>query len=204
MRLKPATKSRFGQSSGLCIFDLMGPRTYIETPRLILRDWLPADNQPYIDLNLDAVVMEFFPSIRTAEETLAQIEKLKAHIKQYGYGFFAMERKDNGQFIGFTGLSQPGFEADFTPCVEIGWRLSRENWGLGFATEAAKACLQFGFNDLGLDEILSFTSVHNIRSEQVMKKIGMVKAGYFEHPMMDDGHFLQQHVLYKKTVAGQL
>lgn len=118
-------------------------------------------------------------------------------MEQYGYGFFAVERKDNGEFIGFTGLTHPGFEAEFTPCVEIGWRLSKQNWGQGFATEAAMACLKFGFQELGLNEIYSFTSVHNLRSEQVMKKIGMIKEGYFEHPLMDDGHFLKQHVLYK-------
>jgi RimJ/RimL family protein N-acetyltransferase len=177
----------------------MQPKIYIETPRLILRDWQETDNAPYIALNNDTAVMEFFPSMKTAEETIEQVERLKAHIAAYGYGFFAVERKDNQQFIGFTGIAHPGFEAEFTPCVEIGWRLSRENWGLGFATEAAIACLEFGFNDFGFKEIYSFTAVHNIRSEQVMKKIGMVQDGYFDHPVIEDGHFLKKHVLYKLT-----
>jgi RimJ/RimL family protein N-acetyltransferase len=175
----------------------MQPRIFIETPRLILRDWIPADHGPYIALNSDKAVMEFFPSIKTPEETIAQIERIKLHIEQFGYGFFAVERKDNGRFIGFTGISHPGFEAEFTPCVEIGWRLSRENWVLGFATEAAVACLDYGFNVLGIEEIYSFTSVHNIRSENVMKKIGMIKQGNFQHPSIEAGHFLREHVLYK-------
>jgi RimJ/RimL family protein N-acetyltransferase len=169
---------------------------FVETPRLILRSWLPSDYEPYIAMNQDPEVMEFFPSLLTAEQSTEHIQSFIEKITGYGYGFFAAERKDNGQFIGFTGLSRPGFEAAFTPCVEIGWRLSRENWGRGFATEAAKACLKFGFEDLGLDKIYSFTSVHNKRSEHVMEKIGMKKAGYFDHPRVPEGYFLRKHVLY--------
>ena len=175
----------------------MAPKVFIETQRLILRDWTTTDEAPYIALNSDASVMEFFPSVSTEIETIAQIARFTQRISNSGYGFFAIEIKDNRQFIGFTGLSNPTFEAAFTPCVEIGWRLSRENWGYGFATEAAKACVKFGFKDLGIDEIYSFTSVHNLRSEQVMKKIGMIKQGYFDHPLIEDGHFLKKHVLYK-------
>ncbi len=141
--------------------------------------------------------MEFFPSVKTGVETTEQIARLSRQIKQQGYGFFAIERKDNSAFIGFTGLEHPGFEAEFTPCVEIGWRLSKENWGDGFATEAALACLDFGFNQLGLNEIYSFTAVPNIRSEKVMQRIGMRKAGYFDHPGIAEGHWLGEHVLYK-------
>lgn len=165
-----------------------------------MRHWQESDHEPFIQLNMDEEVMEFFPSTRTREETLMQIERIKSRIDELGYGFFAVERKDNGQFIGFTGLTHPGFESYFTPCVEIGWRLSKANWGYGFATEAAKACLQFGFDTLKLNEIYSFTTVHNQRSEQVMKKIGMIKIGLFDHPAMEDGHALKQHVLYKITI----
>jgi RimJ/RimL family protein N-acetyltransferase len=169
----------------------------IETPRLILRQWKASDYDPYIQLNKDSDVMEFFPSVSSKDESLAQVDRFIAHIDQHGFGFFAVERKDSGQFVGFTGLSHPRFEASFTPCVEIGWRLSKANWGQGFATEAAKACLEFGFGSIGLDEIYAFTSVHNKRSEQVMLKAGMLKQGEFEHPLIEDGHFLRQHVLYK-------
>lgn len=142
--------------------------------------------------------MEFFPSVKTEAETLEQIERIKNTIAKNGYGFFALERKDNQQFIGFTGLTHPGFESYFTPCIEIGWRLSKANWNMGFATEAAKACLDFGFNKLGVDEIYSFTAVLNVRSEQVMKKIGMVKEGLFDHPSVEGA--LKQHVLYKTNI----
>jgi len=140
--------------------------------------------------------MAFFPSVRSAGETMEQIQRISKHIAEYGYGFFALERKDNRRFIGFTGLSHPGFEAAFTPCVEIGWRLSMENWGQGFATEAGKACLEFGFDTLGLDEIYSFTAVQNKPSEKVMQRIGMVKKGYFDHPSIDNESELKNHVLY--------
>ena len=133
---------------------------------------------------------------------MAQIGRIKDHIKQHGFGFFAMERKDNGQFIGFTGLMRPGFDAHFTPCVEIGWRLNKKSWGYGYATEAGKACLELGFDDLKLDKIYSFTSIHNIPSEKVMQRIGMTKMGYFDHPGIEDGHLLKKHVLYRLTNPG--
>jgi len=173
------------------------PQVFIETPRLILRQWKASDHEPYIKLNRDTNVMEFFPSVLSREETLAQIERISNHITQYGYGLFALERKDNHKFIGFTGLSHPSFESHFTPCVEIGWRLSRANWDQGFATEAAKACLDYGLHTVKLGEIYSFTSVYNVRSEQVMVKTGMVKQGVFDHPLIEDGDILKQHVLYK-------
>lgn len=173
------------------------PHIFLETPRLILREWQESDYEPYIALNADPVVMEYFPSVRSPGETMAQIGRIVSNMDERGYGFFAVERKDNGQFIGFTGLTNAPFESWFTPCVEIGWRLSRENWGCGFATEAAKACLYYGFDRLGLGEIYSFTSIHNTRSEQVMKKIGMVKEGVFGHPSIADGNWLKEHVLYK-------
>lgn len=170
---------------------------FIETQRLILRDWKLSDHELFIALNADPAVMEFFPSVQTPEATLAQIERITEHLRAHGYGFFALERKDNGEFIGFTGLSRPRFESHFTPYIEIGWRLSKANWNLGFATEAAKACLEFGFTELKLKEIYSFASVYNRRSENVMKKIGMLHDGFFEHPSVEEGNWLKRHVLYK-------
>jgi ribosomal-protein-alanine N-acetyltransferase len=173
------------------------PEIFIETPRLILRQLEKEDHEAFIALNQDKDVMGFFPSVLTAAETMSQIERIANHIEQYGYGRFAVERKDNRQFIGFTGLAHATLKSIDAPFVEIGWRLSKANWGQGFATEAAKACLDYGFNALGLDEIHSFTAVLNKRSEQVMKKIGMVKQGLFDHPAIEDGHILKQHILYK-------
>jgi RimJ/RimL family protein N-acetyltransferase len=170
---------------------------FLETPRLILRQWQESDHEPYIQLNADKEVMEFFPSVKTAEETLAQIKRISSYITEHGYGFFAVERKDNREFIGFTGLSNPGFESYFTPCIEVGWRLSKANWNQGFATEAAKACLDYGFGVLSVDEIYAFTAVSNIRSERVMEKIGMGKVGTFDHPLIEEGSWLREHVVYK-------
>jgi ribosomal-protein-alanine N-acetyltransferase len=104
---------------------------------------------------------------------------------------------DNGQFIGYTGFAHPTFESHFTPCVEIGWRLSKENWNQGFATEAALACLHYGFKKLAFNEIYSFTATINLPSIKVMEKIGMKKQGEFEHPALAEGHKLKTHVLYK-------
>ncbi|MDO3628125.1 GNAT family N-acetyltransferase [Mucilaginibacter sp. BT774] len=184
--------------------DIIMPNAIIETPRLILRQWKESDQDPYIRLNSDLEVMEFFPSVKTPTETLAQIKKIAAYIGQHGYGFFAVERKDNHQFIGFTGVCEPGFDAYFTPCIEIGWRLSKENWGQGFATEAALACLDFGFDKLNLAAIYSFTSIHNKRSEKVMQRIGMSKTGEFDHPSIADGHWLKRHTVYKISSAPKL
>ena len=171
----------------------------ITTPRLILRQWKDEDAGPFIKMNMDKEVMRFFPALATAEETMALITRIKAHFTDYGYGIYAIERKDSGEFIGFTGLWHATFKSYFTPCVEIGWRLSKDNWGHGFATEAAIACLELGFTGLGLKEIYSFTSILNKPSMNVMKKIGMKYAGEFEHPGVADGHILKAHVLYKST-----
>lgn len=175
----------------------MERKILIETDRLLLRQWLPEDERLYIALNLDKEVMEYFPSTICAEESIGHIRKIHAMIDEKGYGLFALERKDNGTFIGFTGLSHPDFDAWFTPCVEIGWRLAKEHWGKGFATEAAKACLRFGFENLSLKEIYSFTAVSNKRSETVMQKAGMEKTGDFAHPGLTKEHPLQKHVLYR-------
>ena len=173
------------------------PLIPIHTPRLILRQWQESDYESYIAMNIDAEVMRYFPALQTREDSLAQILRLKTFIEGNGYGFFAVERKDTREFIGFTGLAQPRFESFFTPCIEIGWRLARAHWGMGFAQEAAIACLNMGFNDLELKEIYSFTSLLNIPSINVMKRIGMKEVRQFEHPNIPDGDKLKTHILYK-------
>lgn len=175
----------------------MPAKRLIETDRLWIRQWMPSDLRPFCALNTDPVAMKYFPATLTEEESRIQMNLFQNHIDQKGYGFFALERKDTGEFIGFTGLWHPSFTAPFTPCTEIGWRLLPHHWQQGFATEAAKASLQFGFMQLGLSEIVSFTSVHNFKSEQVMQKIGMQKSGMFHHPKISPGHFLEKHVLYQ-------
>jgi RimJ/RimL family protein N-acetyltransferase len=150
-------------------------------------------------MNADARVMEHFPSVMSREQSDAAAERIAAHFENHGYGLWAVEIKDATPFAGFVGLSIPRFEASFTPCVEIGWRLAEEFWGHGYATEGAQAALAFGFNELKLDEILSFTVPANVRSRRVMEKIGMWHDadGDFEHPLLPEGHPLRRHVLYR-------
>jgi len=175
----------------------MIPKIFIETERLYLRQWQPDDEAAYITINNDEKVIKFFPTTLTAEQSLQHIGYITEHITKVGYGLFAFEKKEDHFFIGITGISHPAFDASFTPCMEIGWRLATSSWNRGFATEAAKACLVYGFKRLAFKDVCSFTAVQNAKSDQVKKKIGMQKAGEFDHPLQQKGHSLQKHVLYK-------
>ncbi|MXV50139.1 GNAT family N-acetyltransferase [Pedobacter sp. HMF7647] len=174
----------------------------LSTERLGLRKWLESDNEPFVKMNKDPAVMQFFPKTLTDIETAEMMQRINEHFDKNGFGLFALENKQTRKFIGFTGLAIPRFEAFFTPCVEIGWRLKKEAWGQGFATEAAKACLNYGFNTIGLDKIVSFTSVLNINSEKVMKRIGMRYVTEFEHPKVEKNSILSKHVLYEISRSG--
>jgi RimJ/RimL family protein N-acetyltransferase len=172
----------------------------LRTDRLILRRWLPDDRVPFAALNSDPRVMEHFPAALSREESDALADRIDAHFTRYQFGLWAMEIPQRTSFAGFVGLALPGFEAHFTPCVEIGWRLAAAHWGFGYATEAARAVLTFGFERLALDEIVSFTTVENYRSRRVMERIGMVHdpGDDFDHPALPDGHPLRRHVLYRR------
>ncbi len=141
--------------------------------------------------------MEFFPETLSPEESADSYKRINAFMEQKGFGLFAAEEKDTQEYIGFIGFSRPTFSSYFTPCIEIGWRLHRRFWNRGFATEGAKACLEYGFSILDFNEIVSFTSLLNTKSINVMKKIGMTFDGEFEHPNVEWGHRLRKHVLYK-------
>ncbi len=171
----------------------------IKTERLILRPWRAEDLEPFARLNADPRVREYFPSIKNYEETAEEFRLIKAGIEATGWGFWAATLIKNGQFIGFIGLNNVGFLAGFTPAVEIGWRLAHEYWGKGYATEGAKASLQYGFENLKLDEIVSFTPTQNKRSQNVMQKIGMYhdEISDFDHPRLPEGHILRRHTLYR-------
>ena len=171
----------------------------VETERLLLREWREDDFEPFARMCADPRVMEFFPATLTREETAAGIERGRAHFARHGFGWWAAELKETGAFIGFIGLAVPYFEAHFTPCVEVGWRLAAEYWRRGLATEGARASLRYGFEVLGLAEIVSFTTVANVRSRRVMEKIGMTHdpADDFDHPRIAEGHPLRRHVLYR-------
>ena len=173
------------------------PQTIITTERLKLRHWAEADIEPFIKMNKDPEVMRFFPAAQSDEETRQQLTRIKQHFADHGYGLYAAERSDTGAFIGYIGFAHPRFNSFFTPCVEIGWRLSKENWGLGFATEAARACIQHGFDILHFPEIYSFTATINLPSVNVMKRSGLTYTGKFNHPSLPTGHPLEEHVLYR-------
>lgn len=169
----------------------------ILTNRLGLRRWKDADIAPFAAMGKDAQVMEFFPKTLTAEESGEMIKRIYQHFETYGFGLYAVEKLTTKTFIGFTGFMIPTFTSYFTPCIEIGWRFQKEEWNKGYATEAATACLHYGFNTLQFNQVYSFTSVKNFRSEKVMQKAGMQKAGEFNHPALPAEHPLCRHVLYK-------
>lgn len=169
----------------------------IETERLGLRKWKHEDIEPFAIMNSDKEVMKYFPKTLSRDETLGYVHIIYSHFEKYGFGLFAVEEKATHKFIGFTGFSIPTFHAYFTPCVEIGWRLSKEVWKRGLATEAAKACLNYGFEALNFNKIVSFTSVLNTDSEKVMQRIGMTHRGFFDHPKIENGSPLHRHVLYE-------
>jgi RimJ/RimL family protein N-acetyltransferase len=171
----------------------------ITTPRLLLRPWRDDDIAPFAALNADPRVMEYFPRLLDRSESDAQVARIRAHFDRHGYGAWAVEAPGVAKFIGYVGLGIPRFESHFTPCVEIGWRLSFEHWGHGYATEAARAALEFGFDELQLDEIVSFTVPANLRSRRVMERLGMIHspAQDFDHPLVPKGHALRRHVLYR-------
>ena len=171
----------------------------IETPRLVLRPWRDTDRAPFHELNSDPRVMEFFPSIPMREQSDALIDRCQEHFERHGFTFFAAELRESGELAGFIGLAHTPFEAHFTPCVEIGWRLGFTYWNRGLATEGARAALNFGFEQLRLREIVALTVPANLRSRRVMEKLGMTidPAGAFDHPRVPEGHPLRRHVLYR-------
>jgi RimJ/RimL family protein N-acetyltransferase len=171
----------------------------LETERLILRRWKSTDAEPYSKLNSDPAVMEFLLKRLSREESDAMISRMEAHFSEHGFGLWAVEIKTTEEFIGFAGLACPGFKAHFTPCVEVGWRLARVHWGHGYATEAARRALTFGFEVSGLEEIVSFTVPANKRSIRVMERLRMKRdpKDDFEHPTIPAGHVLKPHVLYR-------
>ncbi len=173
--------------------------TVPETERLIMRAWREGDLEPFAALNADPIVMEFFPSTLTRQESDALVVRITAQLDTLGYGLWALEVAETGEFIGFTGLAVQTFPAHFTPAVEVGWRLKQSAWGHGYATEAALAALAYGFHEGDLDEIVSMTATLNVRSQRVMQRIGMTRdpADDFDHPNVPEGHRLQPHVLYR-------
>ena len=171
----------------------------LETERLLLRRWHAGDRRPFALINQDPVVMEYFPAVLLRAESDAVVDRIEAHFRRHGFGLWAAELRESEEFIGFIGLAVPRFEAAFTPCGEIGWRLARRHWGKGLATEGARAAMRYGFEHLRLPSLVSFTVPANERSRHVMEKLGMTHeaADDFDHPRLPAGHCLRRHVLYR-------
>ncbi len=172
----------------------------LNSPRLLLRQWRPEDQTIFARMNADTDVMRYYPACLTILQSNHLAQKLATLIEKRGWGLWALELKESGEFIGFSGLHQPEADLPFNPCVEIGWRLAKEYWGKGYATEAAQVALEFAFNNLGLSEVISFTSKQNSRSSSVMQRLSMINTQQnFQHPGIKEGQPLREHVLYKIT-----
>jgi RimJ/RimL family protein N-acetyltransferase len=171
----------------------------IETERLMLRRWTQADRELFARMNADPRVMQFLPRPLSPAESDQMVERIEEHFRQRGFGLYAAELRDEKKCIGYVGLHTPSFEARFTPCVEIGWRLAADYWGRGLATEGARAVARYAFDALKLESIVSFTPPANVRSIGVMVKIGMVhdREEDFDHPHLAESHPLRRHVLYR-------
>jgi RimJ/RimL family protein N-acetyltransferase len=167
--------------------------------RVCLRPWRDQDRDAFAALNSDARVMEFFPSHLTRVDSDAMVDGIESHFNEHGFGLWALEVANVAPFIGFAGLSVKTFPAPFTPCVEVGWRLAFAYWGQGYATEAARLALDYGFGTLALAEIVSYTSVTNQRSRALMERLGMRRdpADDFDHPAIPQNDPLRRHVLYR-------
>ncbi|HWZ44613.1 MAG TPA: GNAT family N-acetyltransferase [Candidatus Saccharimonadales bacterium] len=175
----------------------------ITTERLILRPWQASDREPFFRMSADPRVMEFMPALLTRDESDRLVDQIDAHFRDHGFGPCAVELLSDRSFIGFVGLYIPRFQAAFTPCIEIAWRLAATAWGQGLATEGARAMVSYAFRNLQLEELVSFTVPGNLRSRRVMEKLGMTHnpADDFDHPMLPPGHPMRRHVLYRMQRA---
>ena len=179
------------------------PPVTLDTPRLILRPWRDADLAPLFALNGDADSMRHFPSVMTRAESDAWAARLRAHIEDHGWGFWAVEERGGAPFIGVVGLLSIPWQARFTPAVEIGWRIAPAYRGRGFAEEAARASIDFGFATLCLAEIVAFTIPANRPSWRLMERLGMAPDGDFDHPRLPQGHPMRRHLLYRLAGPGR-
>lgn len=171
----------------------------IKTERLGLRNWGQSDIAPFIEMGKDEAVMQHFPNILSDEESMGLIQRLQKHFETYGYTYFAIDILESDEFIGFAGLANQTWESEFTPCVDLGWRLKRTAWGKGYATEAAKACLDSALSHFGMKEVFAFATNTNLASENVMKKIGMKLVGKVQHPLILNDPRFKHCVVYKSV-----
>lgn len=169
----------------------------ITTERLGMRNWMASDKVPFIAMGKDPEVMKHFPGLMTESESLDLINRLQQHFEEHGFTYFALDRLDTGEFLGFTGMKHQFWESEYTPCVDLGWRLKRTAWGKGYATEAANACLMQAYQKFGLKELLAFATDTNIPSINVMRKIGMQHIGKVQHPIIEGDPRFKHCEVYK-------
>lgn len=173
--------------------------TELRTERLLLRQWRDDDKLAFAALNADPAVMEHFPAPLSRAESDSFVDRMRDRLADHGWGLWAVERLDDGALLGFTGLAHFAEGFPFAPATEVGWRLARQFWGYGYATEAAHAALDYAFSVLALDEVVSMTASGNVRSQRVMQRLGMTRdpAEDFDHPRVPDGHPTRRHVLHR-------
>jgi RimJ/RimL family protein N-acetyltransferase len=177
----------------------MGATPELDTARLLLRRWRPGDRRPFAAINADPEVMRHFPVPLDRRQSDALVERIEADFERHGFGLWAVELRRSGELLGFAGLAVPTLDAHFMPAVEVGWRLAHRAWGNGYATEAGRAALAFGFQRAGLEEVVSFTFAGNRRSRAVMERLGMSHdpGEDFDHPELTPGDPLRRHALYR-------
>lgn len=173
--------------------------THIETPRLILREWKETDRAPFARMNCDPLVMEHFPRILDEKSSGKLMDRFQKHLKEHGYGMYAIERTEDNEFVGFAGLAEVPFAASFTPAVEIAWRFDYEYWGLGYGMETGKAVLDHAFKKLDMKEVVAYTVHDNMRTIDLLERLGMTRDpdGDFDYPGMRKDHPLGHFVLYR-------
>lgn len=176
---------------------MLRPPPMITTPRLILRAFRDSDLAPFAEQNADPHTMRFFAGVLTRAESDAYAARATQHMKDHGIGKWAVEVPGVAPFIGAVGLQHVGYEAEFTPAVEVAWRLHKNYWGQGYATEAARAAIADGFERLGLTEIVAVTVLANLPSQRVMERLGMTRSVEFDHPRLTEGHPMRRHILYR-------
>ena len=174
-----------------------------KSKRLGFRNWRNKDLEEFVKLNSDELVMEHFPNTLSINEVENLIDRLKKHFAENGFTYYATEILETKEFIGMIGLASQTYKSNFTPAVDIGWRLKRSTWGKGYATEGAKRCVEYAFNELLINKIISVCTINNSNSENVMKKIGMTKIGEFNHPEIGRNSEHEKHFCYEinKTEA---
>jgi len=180
----------------------MDAKTDLESERVLLRQWVKSDISSFIALNSDPHVTRYFPRTFSEQESKGFVAVMSSMIDEHGWGFWAAELKSSKEFIGFVGLNSPRPIMPFSPCIEVGWRLLKQHWGNGYATEAGKLSLAYAFDHLEVNEVVSFTTESNFKSRKVMERLGMENTGNnFKYPDLPIEHPLSEHVLYKISRA---